>query len=447
MKVTIIGAGYVGLVTAAGLSDLGHNVLCLESNLEKLAHLQKGAVPFYEPGMQDLLAKVTQSGALQVVGFSKQAVADADIVMIAVGTPTGAKDGKVDLQYIHQAVDQIAPHLSSGVVVATKSTVPLGTTRQIAARIKKLNPQLNFAVASNPEFLREGQALYDFRNPDRIVVGCETEWAWEKMRALYAHFIKSGVPFVEVDLETSELVKYAANAFLAAKVAFINEIADLCESSGADIAGVARGIGLDSRIGPKFLNPGPGFGGSCFPKDILALSQMGEEYDSPLSIVEAVMESNAARKQNMARKIITACGDDVKGKKIAVLGLAFKAETDDMRDAPSLDILPMLHHAGAKLHCYDPKAMVVAAQLLPFAAMAKDSASALQDADAAVILTEWAEFKDLDFAHMMRAMRHPLLIDLRNLFRPEDMASKGLHYISVGRPDMAPEPKKRISHG
>ncbi|HVZ28247.1 MAG TPA: UDP-glucose/GDP-mannose dehydrogenase family protein [Rhizomicrobium sp.] len=431
MRIAMIGSGYVGLVSGACLSEFGHDVICIDKDVAKIAALKAGRMPIFEPGLDDVVAANVKAGRLSFTDDLKSAVKGADAVFLAVGTPSRRGDGHADLSYVFAAAEEIAEALTGYAVVVTKSTVPVGTGRKVEEIIKKKRPDAEFDMASNPEFLREGSAIGDFRRPDRIVVGCDTERAREVMRAIYRPLFLNETPMLFTSRETSELIKYASNAFLATKITFINEMADLCEKVGADVQDVARGIGLDGRIGSKFLHAGPGFGGSCFPKDTLALVKTAREHGAPSRIVEAVVQVNDSRKLDMAKKIETAFGG-VKGKTIAVLGLTFKPNTDDMRDAPSLVILPYLMEKGATIRAYDPEGAHEAAKQLQvgFSANAYD---ALVDADGVVILTEWNEFRALDMAKVKAALKTPLMVDLRNIYRPAQMAESGFHYVSVGR--------------
>ncbi len=431
MRIAMIGSGYVGLVSGACLSEFGHSVICVDKDEAKIAALAKGSIPIFEPGLEDVVAANARAGRLSFGTDLGAAVKDADAVFIGVGTPSRRGDGHADLTYVYAAAEEIAAALTGYTVVVTKSTVPVGTSRQVEAIIRKANPQADFDMASNPEFLREGSALEDFRRPDRVVVGCDTERARGAMREVYRPLYLNETPILFTSRETSELIKYAANAFLATKITFINEMADLCEKVGGDVQDVARGIGLDGRIGRKFLNAGPGYGGSCFPKDTLALVRTAQELGSPSRIVEAVVAVNDARKSNMARKIEHAFGG-VRGKTIAVLGLTFKPNTDDMRDAPSLVIVPALQSEGATIRAYDPEGMKEARKHLD-ATWCNDAYEALEGADGVVILTEWNEFRALDLAKVKGALRRPLMVDLRNIYRPAQMAEAGFTYVSIGR--------------
>ena len=431
MRIAMIGSGYVGLVSGACLSEFGHEVVCVDKDAAKVETLRAGGIPIFEPGLDDVVAANAKAGRLSFDTDLAKAVRSADAVFIAVGTPSRRGDGHADLSYVFAAAEEIAAALDGYTVVVTKSTVPVGTSRKVEAIIRGKRADARFDMASNPEFLREGSALEDFRRPDRVVVGCDTEQAREAMREVYRPLFLNETPILFTSRETSELIKYAANAFLATKITFINEMADICEKVGGDVQDVARGIGLDGRIGKKFLHAGPGYGGSCFPKDTLALVQTAQELGAPTRIVEAVVAVNDDRKLAMARKIEAAFGG-VNGKTIAVLGLTFKPNTDDMRDAPSLVILPYLQKAGATIRAFDPEGHKEAAKHLQvdYRAGVYD---ALDGADGVVILTEWNEFRALDFAKVKAALKAPLMVDLRNIYRPSQMTEAGFKYISVGR--------------
>jgi UDPglucose 6-dehydrogenase len=433
MRLAMIGTGYVGLVSGACLSEFGHQVICVDKDATKVANLQRGVIPIFEPGLDDVVAANTKAGRLSFETDLAHAVRDADGIFIAVGTPSRHGDGHADLSYVFAAAEEIAVALTKYAVVVTKSTVPVGTSRKVEEIIRKARPKAEFDMASNPEFLREGSAIEDFRRPDRVVVGCDTERARDVMREVYRPLYINETPMLFTSRETSELIKYAANAFLATKITFINEMADLCEKVGGDVQDVARGMGLDGRIGGKFLHAGPGFGGSCFPKDTLALVRTAREVGAPSRIVEAVVAVNDARKQEMAKKVEAAFGG-LKGKTVAVLGLTFKPNTDDMRDAPSLVVVPYLQKAGATVRAYDPEGRKEAAKHLnvDFRDTAYD---ALQGADGVVILTEWNEFRALDFDKVKAALKTPLMVDLRNIYRPAQMVQAGFRYISIGRGD------------
>lgn len=434
MRVTMIGSGYVGLVSGACFADFGHTVTCVDVDQGKIERLQRGIMPIYEPGLDALVAANVDAGRLSFTTDIGPAVRDADAVFIAVGTPSRRGDGHADLSYVEQAARDIAAVMNGFTVVVNKSTVPVGTGDLVEEIIRAARPEADFAVVSNPEFLREGAAIGDFKRPDRVVVGTSDERARQVMRELYRPLFLNETPIVFTARRTSELIKYAANAFLAVKIAYINEIADLCEEVGANVQEVARGIGLDNRIGRKFLNAGPGYGGSCFPKDTLALVRTAQEHEVPLTIVESTVAANSARKKRMAARVISACGGSVAGKKIAVLGLTFKPNTDDMRDAPSLDIVPALTEAGAAVYAYDPEGMSEAKKLLGDSLTYSDSAyAALENADALVIVTEWDQFRALDFDRVAGLMRSKVVVDLRNIYVPEEMRTKGFAYHSVGR--------------
>ncbi len=439
MRVAMIGTGYVGLVSGACFSDFGHSVVCVDKDASKIERLEKGEIPIYEPGLDRLVADNVEEGRLTFSTDLKSAVPSADAVFIAVGTPSRRGDGFADLSYVYAATEEIAEALDGYTVIVTKSTVPVGTGAEVEKIIQDKCPLADFDVASNPEFLREGSAIEDFMRPDRVVVGTSSERAQKLMTRLYRPLYLRETPILFTDRQTSELIKYAGNAFLATKITFINEIAALCEKVGADVKDVSRGIGLDGRIGNKFLNAGPGYGGSCFPKDTLALVRTAQEAEAPVKVVEAVVEANNERKKTMAKKIIDAAGGSVSGKTIAVLGLAFKPNTDDMRDAPSLDILPILQNQGAIIRAYDPEGMEEAEKLLQNINYCQDAYETIEGADFVVILTEWNEFRALDLPRVKSALKQNLMIDLRNIYDPEDMAAYGFVYHCVGRPAVQPE--------
>ncbi|GLI91611.1 UDP-glucose dehydrogenase family protein [Methylocystis echinoides] len=433
MKITMIGSGYVGLVSGACFADFGHDVICVDSDESKIARLKRGEIPIYEPGLDELVANNVKQNRLSFTTDLAPAVKGADAVFIAVGTPSRRGDGHADLSYVYAAAKTIAGALEGFTVVVNKSTVPVGTGDEVERIIREANPKADFAVVSNPEFLREGAAIEDFKRPDRVVIGVEEPRAREVMEEIYRPLSLNAPPLVFVGRRTSELTKYAANAFLATKITFINEIADLCEKVGADVQEVARGIGLDKRIGGKFLHAGPGYGGSCFPKDTLALIKTGQDEGSSLRIVETVVAVNDARKRAMARKIIVALGGSVRGKKIALLGLAFKPNTDDMRDAPSLAIVASLAGDGAQVHAYDPESMDQARPLMPEVTFHDDPYAALEGAEAVAIVTEWDAFRALDLDRVKSLLKQPIVVDLRNVYRPADLRKRGFTYISVGR--------------
>jgi len=435
MRIAMIGTGYVGLVSGACFSEFGLDVVCVDKDEAKIARLLQGEMPIYEPGLDALVESNRKAGRLSFTTDLAAAVAKADAVFIAVGTPSRRGDGHADLTYVFAAAQEIARALDKYTVVVTKSTVPVGTGRAVARVIRETRPDAAFDVVSNPEFLREGSAINDFMRPDRIVIGTSSERARELMRALYRPLYLIETPIVFTSVETSELIKYAANTFLATKITFINEIADLCEKLGADVHDVARGIGLDGRIGRKFLHPGPGYGGSCFPKDTLALVRTAQEAGAPLRIVETVVDINDQRKKRMAGKIIDALGGTVAGKTVAVLGLTFKPNTDDMRDSPSLEIVPALQRAGATVRAFDPEGMAEARKLLDDVVWCDTAYECMGGADALAILTEWNEFRALDLARVKRLMRQPVLIDLRNIYEPATVTAAGFTYVCIGRPD------------
>ena len=434
MKIAMIGSGYVGLVSGACFSEFGHDVVCIDKDAAKIARLQAGEVPIYEPGLDQVMARNVSAGRLSFSTDLAQAVQGADAVFIAVGTPSRRGDGHADLTYVFAAAEEVAAALNGFTVVVTKSTVPVGTGREVERIIKKTNPKANFAIASNPEFLREGSAINDFMRPDRVVIGTESEQAKDVVRRLYRPLYLIETPILFTGLETAELIKYAANAFLAMKISYINEVADLCEKLGADVHDVARGIGLDGRIGSKFLHPGPGYGGSCFPKDTLALVKTARDVGSPVSLIEATVNINDNRKLAMTGRVRDAVGGSLKGKTVAVLGLTFKPNTDDMREAPSIVILPALAQEGATVRAHDPVGMHEAKRLMPDVTYCDDAYQTMEGADALVILTEWNGFRALDPARMKSLMKSPVLVDLRNIYRADEMRALGFKYSSLGRP-------------
>ena len=438
MRIAMIGAGYVGLVSGACFSEFGVRVVCVDKDKAKVEKLNRGEMPIYEPGLDSLVQTNMGGGRLSFTTDISDAVDGADAVFIAVGTPSRRGDGHADLSHVYGAAKEIARALSGYAVVVTKSTVPVGTCRQVARIIREARPDADFDVASNPEFLREGSAIGDFMRPDRVVIGTDSPRAREVLRRIYRPLYLIETPIIFTTLETSELIKYAANSFLATKVSFINEIADLCDRLGADVHDVARGMGLDGRIGRKFLHPGPGYGGSCFPKDALALLRTAQEAGARFNILETVVRVNDERKKRMADKIIEACGGSVAGKTIAVLGLTFKPNTDDMRDAPSLVIVPALQKAGATVRAFDPAGMAEARKLLDGVAWCEDAYDTMVKADALTILTEWNEFRALDLGRVKSLMNRPLMVDLRNIYNPEEMAAAGFSYSCLGRPSGTP---------
>jgi UDPglucose 6-dehydrogenase len=433
MQVAMIGTGYVGLVSGACFADFGHTVTCIDKDAGKIERLRQGGIPIYEPGLDVLVAKNVKEGRLSFDTDAAEAVRKADAVFIAVGTPSRRGDGHADLSYVYAAAEEIAALMDGFTVIVTKSTVPVGTGDEIEKIVRRVRPDGDFAVVSNPEFLREGAAIEDFKRPDRVVVGAEDERAREVMSELYRPLFLNETPILFTGRRTSELTKYAANAFLAMKITFINEMADLCEAVGADVQQVARGIGLDNRIGGKFLNAGPGYGGSCFPKDTLALVRTAVDYNAPVELIETTVRVNDQRKKAMARKISKALGGEVSGKTVGVLGLTFKPNTDDMRDAPSLDIVPALQAMGARVQAFDPEGAGEAEHLLPGVAFKQSPYDAAESADVLVIITEWDQFRALDLDRIKMLMRKPVLVDLRNIYKPQDMRARGFEYTSVGR--------------
>ncbi|MFA7439597.1 MAG: UDP-glucose/GDP-mannose dehydrogenase family protein [Sphingomonadaceae bacterium] len=433
MRVAMIGSGYVGLVSGACFADFGHSVVCVDKDQGKIDRLKANIMPIYEPGLDDLVASNVKAGRLSFTTDLAEGMEGAEAIFIAVGTPSRRGDGHADLSYVYAAAEEIAANLKGFTVVVTKSTVPVGTGDEVERRIRDANPDADFAVASNPEFLREGAAISDFKRPDRIIIGVENERARAVMEELYRPLYLNQAPIMVTARRTAELTKYAANAFLATKITFINEIADLCEKVGANVQDVARGIGLDNRIGPKFLHAGPGYGGSCFPKDTLALIKTAQDNDAPVHIVETVASVNERRKRAMGRKVIAAAGGSVRGKTIAVLGLTFKPNTDDMRDSPAIAVIQTLQDAGARIQAYDPEGEEQAKAILTDISYAGDPYAALEGADAMVLVTEWNEFRALDLARVKSLLREPVVVDLRNVYRPEEMDRHGLEYHGIGR--------------
>ena len=434
MNITMLGTGYVGLVSGTCFSEFGFNVCCVDKDKDKINNLKNDIIPIYEPGLQNLVKKNKNSGRLSFSNDIDQNIKKADIVFIAVGTPSRRGDGHADLTYVYEAAEKIAKNLDGYTVIVNKSTVPVGTGAEVKNIIKKINPDALFDVVSNPEFLREGNAIEDFMRPDRVVVGIETEKAKQLMSIIYKPLYLIETPILFTDLNTAELIKYSANAFLAVKISYINQMSDLCEKVGADVHDVAKGIGLDKRIGSKFLHPGPGYGGSCFPKDTLALVQTAKEYDSNLSIVETVVQYNKQRKSDMADKIIEAFNNNCQNKKISILGLSFKPETDDMRDSPSLDIIPILKEKGFDISVFDPVAMDEAKKILKNIEFSNNIEECLQDSDGLVILTEWNEFRGLSATRLKKVMKGNILIDLRNSLNPDSFKKSGFNLIQLGRP-------------
>lgn len=436
-RIVMVGSGYVGLVSGACFADFGHEVICVDKDAAKIAALKAGIMPIYEPGLEALVTKTAKSGHLAFTTELAPAVRGADVVFIAVGTPSRRGDGHADLSFVYAAAEEIADAMQGFCVIVNKSTVPVGTGDAVEALIRARRPDADFAVVSNPEFLREGAAISDFKRPDRIVIGTSDPRARTIMQQLYRPLSLNEAPLMFTDRRTSELIKYAGNAFLATKITFINEIANLCEKIGADVQQVARGIGLDRRIGPKFLNAGPGYGGSCFPKDTLALIRTAHEAGAQIQIVETVERVNRERKQSMAARIIAACGGTIAGKRIGILGLAFKPQTDDMREAPSIEVINRLREAGAVIVAHDPVAIDQARQIWPDIEYASSAYDCARDADALVIVTEWEDYRALNMARIKSLLKTPVLIDLRNIYRREEMAALGFRYASIGRPDRA----------
>ena len=433
MRIVMVGSGYVGLVSGTCFADFGHHVICVDKEPAKIEALEAGRMPIYEPGLEALVAENVRQGRLSFTTNLGPAVAQADVVFIAVGTPSRRGDGFADLSYVYAAAREIAGAMSGFTVVVTKSTVPVGTGDEVERIIRETQPNADFAVVSNPEFLREGAAIDDFKRPDRIVIGSEDERGTDTMREVYRPLYLNQAPILVTGRRTAELTKYAANAFLATKITFINEIADLCEQVGANVQEVARGIGLDNRIGGKFLHAGPGYGGSCFPKDTLALVKTAQDAGTPIRIVEAVVAVNDQRKRAMARKVTQACGGSVRGKTIAILGLTFKPNTDDMRDAPSLAIVAGLQDGGAKIRAYDPEGMEAAQAMMPDIHYARDAYDCAEGADALVIVTEWNAFRALDLSQLRNIMKAPVLVDLRNVYQPAEIERSGFQYVSIGQ--------------
>lgn len=435
MRIAMIGTGYVGLVSGACFADFGHEVVCVDKNAEKIAALRAGRIPIFEPGLDELVVRNARERRLSFTTELAPAVRDAEVIFVAVGTPARRGDGHADLTYVFEAAREIAACINGKAVLVTKSTVPVGTGDEIERIVRTERPGAKIAVVSNPEFLREGAAITDFRHPDRIVIGTEDEQALRVMREVYRPLFLNQPPILPTSRRAAELIKYASNAFLATKITFINEIADLCEAIGTDVQQVARGIGLDNRIGAKFLHAGPGFGGSCFPKDTIALIKTAQEAGTPINIVETVISVNEARKRTLARRVIEACSGSVAGKAIAVLGLTFKPNTDDMREAPSLVLVPALIKEGAIVRAHDPKGMEQAKPLLIGVDFCSSPYEAAAGADCLVIVTEWEAYRALDLGRLKETMKAPVVVDLRNIYRPDEMAARGFHYWSVGRPN------------
>ncbi|MCK5229678.1 MAG: UDP-glucose/GDP-mannose dehydrogenase family protein [Desulfobulbaceae bacterium] len=434
MNITMIGTGYVGLVTGACLSEFGHRVICMDKDVSKIASLAKGEIPIFEPGLESVVEKNVRDGRLFFTTDLAEAAAGSDAVFIAVGTPaTRRGDGYANLSFVYSAARELAPHLKGYTVIVDKSTVPVGTAGQVQRIVKEENPDADFNIVSNPEFLREGAAINDFMRPDRVVIGADSERAVKVMKEVYDPLYLISTPFVETTLETAELIKYAANAFLAIKISFINEMANICEAVNADVIALAKAVGLDGRIGGKFLHPGPGYGGSCFPKDTLALMRIAQENSVAARLVEAAVEVNSAQKARMVKKIRDALGGSEADKTIGILGMTFKPETDDLRDAPSLTILPALAEKGARLRVHDPVAMEEASAMFPEFEFVKNPYAACEGADAVVLLTEWNQYRALDLKSIRSLMKKPVFIDLRNVYEPRKMQEAGFHYVGVGR--------------
>ena len=438
MKIAMVGSGYVGLVSGACFADFGHDVVCIDKDPAKIAALNAGVMPIYEPGLAELVAGNVKAGRLGFTTDLAAGIEGASAIFIAVGTPSRRGDGHADLSFVHAVAQEVGENLKSPAVIVTKSTVPVGTGDEVERIITETNPGVQFAVASNPEFLREGAAIGDFKRPDRIVIGTEDEWAKSVMTEVYRPLFLNASPILFTSRRSSELIKYAANAFLATKITFINEMADLCEKVGANVQDLARGIGMDGRIGNKFLHAGPGYGGSCFPKDTLALLKTAEDAGSPTLIVEAVVKVNDSRKRAMGRKVIetlnlAGANGQVRGKRVALLGLTFKPNTDDMRDAPSIAIAQTLIDAGVEVTAYDPEGMAIAAPMMPGVTMHANAYAAIEGADAVVIVTEWDAFRALDFARIKTLAKAPVLVDLRNIYQPTEIRAKGFEYTSIGR--------------
>ncbi|MFK0162139.1 UDP-glucose dehydrogenase family protein [Rhizobium sp. NPDC090279] len=434
MRITMIGSGYVGLVSGVCFADFGHDVICVDKDTSKIEALRRGEIPIFEPGLEQLVADNVRAGRLSFTTDVETSVAASDVVFIAVGTPSRRGDGHADLSYVYAAAREIAEHVKGFTVIVTKSTVPVGTGDEVERIVRETNPDADVAIVSNPEFLREGAAIEDFKRPDRIVIGLNDDRARGVMTEVYRPLYLNQAPLLFTTRRTSELIKYAANAFLAMKITFINEMADLCEKVGANVQEVSRGIGLDGRIGSKFLHAGPGYGGSCFPKDTLALAKTAQDYDAPVRLIETTISINDNRKRAMGRKVIAAMGGDIRGKTIAVLGLTFKPNTDDMRDSPAISVIQTLQDAGATITGYDPEGMDNARLVMGDITYTDDAYDAARGADALVIVTEWNQFRALDFARLKSVMKSPVLVDLRNIYRHDEVTKHGFAYTSVGRP-------------
>ena len=440
MKIAMVGSGYVGLVSGACFADFGHEVVCIDKDQSKIDALHQGIMPIYEPGLAELVGTNVKAGRLSFTTDLAQGIEGAQAIFIAVGTPSRRGDGHADLTFVYAVAEEVGASLSNDAVIVTKSTVPVGTGDEVERILEASGTIHQFAVVSNPEFLREGAAIGDFKRPDRIVIGAESDFGRDVMHEVYRPLFLNESPILFTSRRSAELIKYAANAFLATKITFINEMADLCEKVGADVQDVSRGIGSDGRIGPKFLHAGPGYGGSCFPKDTLALLKTAEDYESPVRIVEAVVKTNETRKRAMGRKVVDALAkhygggqDAARGKKVALLGLTFKPNTDDMRDSPAIAIAQTLHDAGVSVAAYDPEGMKIAAPLMPEVTMTDDPYQAIEGADAIAIVTEWDVFRALDFARVKELIKAPILVDLRNIYDPDDVRAAGFEYSSIGR--------------
>ena len=435
MKIAMVGSGYVGLVSGACFADFGHDVVCIDKDPAKIAKLEEGVMPIYEPGLDALVEANVKAGRLSFTTDLAEGMEGAAAIFIAVGTPSRRGDGHADLTFVHQVAEEVAANLKTPAVVVTKSTVPVGTGDEVERIIADSGTSVQHAVVSNPEFLREGAAISDFKRPDRIVIGADTEFGQDVMRDVYRPLFLNESPILFTSRRSAELIKYAANAFLATKITFINEMADLCEKVGADVQDVSRGIGMDNRIGAKFLHAGPGYGGSCFPKDTLALLKTAEDYGAPTRIVEAVVQVNDSRKRAMGRKVIEALGgaEAARGKRVALLGLTFKPNTDDMRDSPAIAVAQALDDAGVSVAAYDPEGMELAAPLMPFVEMKADAYAAIEGADAIALVTEWDAFRALDLDRVKQLANAPVMVDLRNVYRPDDLREAGFEYTSIGR--------------
>jgi UDPglucose 6-dehydrogenase len=444
MRIAMIGVGYVGLVSAACFAEFGTEVVAVDTNQKKIDGLKRGQIPIYEPGLEDLVERNTKAGRLAFTTDLASTLENVDAVFIAVGTPSRRGDGHADLSYVFAAAEEIARGLHEPAVVVTKSTVPVGTGRKLQQLFRQVRPDLEIEIASNPEFLREGSAIEDFMRPDRVVVGAESEFARGVLGELYRPLYRGGTPILFTGLETAELIKYATNSFLATKITFINEMADLCERVGADVQTLARGLGLDGRIGNKFLHPGPGYGGSCFPKDTAALLRIAEEARIPMRIVESVVAVNEGRKRNMVRKIVEACGGSIRGQTVAMLGVTFKPNTDDVRDSPALVVVPALQGEGARVRAFDPAGMEMAKPHLPDVEWCSDAYAAMEGADVVVLMTEWNEFRALDREKMHALLRRPVFVDLRNVYDPAEMVAAGFSYTSIGRPFHGDAPRDLV---